>query len=91
MFSDLGLEDLLVRADAETLTPKEIVASFLWEVCCTGEGRFNGCFAAIKTIHQFINESLGKPSDIAYQDLGAILKAGTTKAAIEKWVASTFD
>ena len=91
LFSDFALEDLLIRADEESLTPKEIVASFLWEVCCTSEGRFNGCLAAIKTIHQFINESLRKPSDIAYQDLGAILKSGTTKAAIDRWVASTFD
>ena len=84
-----GLEEILTEANEQNSTATQIAASVLWTCCCT-DGKFNKFQVGFLSVLQYLKE---REKDIGmqpYHDLAEMMKAGTTNAAIEKWMETHF-
>lgn len=84
-----GLEEILIEANEQNLPATAIAARVLWECCCT-DGKFNNFQVGLLAVVQYLNEQERNVGAQPYHDLVAMLKAGTTKEAIDKWMETHF-
>ena len=84
-----GLEEILTEANDGSLSASEIAAAVLWQCCCTN-GKFNNFMVGFLSVIQYLNEQEKDIGTQPFHDLASMMKAGTTKDAIEKWMATHF-
>ena len=89
LMQDGGLEDVLIEATANELSPTALAGSVLWNCCCT-DGKWNNSAVAMLAVMEYLNNHVKNPGQQAYADLASILKAGTNQEAIAKWLESHF-
>lgn len=86
-FLELGLEDVLRKADANNWAPPEMAAQLL-ATCCLTEGKYNNFQAGFLAVMTFLNEMHHAPGDQAYHDLAQILKTSGNLNSIRRWMES---
>jgi hypothetical protein len=86
---DWGLEEILTEANENDHTATQIAAAVLWRFCCT-DGKFNNFQVGLLAVVQYLKEQEEDIGTQPFHDLVAMMKAGTTKAAIEKWMETHF-
>jgi hypothetical protein len=84
-----GLEEILTEANEQNHSVTQIASLVLWRCCCT-DGKFNNFIVGFHSVVQYLNEQREDIGVQAYQDLAAMLKAGTTEEAIAKWMETHF-
>jgi hypothetical protein len=85
---DRGLEAILIDADANNYSAKEIAAHVLAE-CCVADGKFNNFQVGILAVIRFLSHQFGAPhiGDVqAFRDLLTILDGGGSYPAIMRWM-----
>ena len=86
---DWGLEEILTKANEDNHSATQIAAAVLWRCCCT-DGKFNNFHVGLLAVMQYLNEQEERIGTQPFQDLAAMMKAGTTKEAIGKWMETHF-
>jgi hypothetical protein len=84
-----GLEEILNEANEKNHSDKQIAAAVLWRCCCT-DGKFNNFQVGLLAVLQYLKEQKGDIGIQPFQDLVAIMKAGATKEAIDKWLQTQY-
>lgn len=86
---DWGLEEILTEAEKQNHSATQIAAAVLWRFCCT-DGKFNNFQVGLHAVVQYLNEQKSDIGIQPFQDLVGMMKAGTTKEAIDKWLETHF-
>lgn len=84
-----GLEEILTEANEQSHSATQIAAMVLWRCCCT-DGKRNNVTVGFRAVMQYLKEQEGDIGTQPFLDLGAMMKAGTTKEAIDKWMETHF-
>jgi hypothetical protein len=85
---DWGLEAILLDADANAYTAKQIAAHVLAE-CCVTDGKFNNFEVGFLAVIKFLSDRFGDPhigQQQAFRDLLSILNGGGSFQAIMGWM-----
>jgi hypothetical protein len=89
---EYGLEGVLLDADANHYTAKQLVTAVL-TTCRVDAGKFNNFTVGHQAVFRFLAEQYG-PQTLsqvqAYRDLVAILDAGGDPGAVTRWLDSNF-
>jgi hypothetical protein len=86
---DWGLEEILTEASEQNHSATQIAAAVLWRCCCT-DGKFNNFTVGLLSIMEYLNEQEESIGMQPFHDLATMMKAGTTKEAIDKWMETHF-
>ncbi|MBI3406758.1 MAG: hypothetical protein HY040_00175 [Planctomycetes bacterium] len=87
-----GLEDILLDAESNNLTPKDIAVRVLCE-CCVTEGKFNNFQVGLLSVVSYLTESLGplgQGGQQSFKDLLSILNQGGSAQAVTEWMNTHF-
>lgn len=85
---DYGLEDILIDADTNDISAKELAARVLAE-CCVEDGKFNKFQVGLLTVLSFLRETFGQlpqGEQQSIRDLVSILDSGGSFQAIMDWM-----
>src|ERR1700736_4563496 len=82
-----GLEALLLDADQQNYSAKELAARVLAE-CCVTDGKFNNFQVGLLTVFKFLNDQFGESSlgqVQQFRDLLGVLNGGGSYSQIMAW------
>ena len=87
-----GVEAILIDADLNGYTAKEIAAHVL-ATCCVSGGRFNNFQVGLLAVMKFLSDQFGPPNlgqVQMFRDLLAILNQGGAYQAIMGWLDTNY-
>jgi hypothetical protein len=89
IFNDFHVDEAIEQGDLKDLDPIEFATAILWNCCCE-DGKFNNATVVFLAVVTYLKECCNDCGNQAFIDLGTMLKAGTTEAAIRKWIDTYF-